>query len=73
MSCGSNDRRRTAVKAKEFMAHSNSHWGDEDREHHDDDDPEDQEELFETAKHLGWTPDDMQDRVAVIDRVAHDA
>ena len=45
------------------MAHSNSHWGDEDPEYHDDDDPESQEQLFETAKHLKWTPDVMQDKV----------
>jgi hypothetical protein len=45
------------------MAHSKSHWGDEDPECHGDDSPESQEELFETAKHLGWTPADMQDSV----------
>ena len=46
------------------MAHSDSHYGDEDPEvREDEDDLEYQEDLFETAKHLGWTPDDMQDKV----------
>jgi hypothetical protein len=36
-----------------------THYGDEDPEFPE---VEDEEELFETAKHLGWTPDDMHDK-----------
>ena len=44
------------------MADNDGHYGDEDPEYHDDDDPEDQDELFESATYLGWTPDNIQDK-----------
>ena len=43
------------------MADNTSHYGDDDPEHHDDDLPDYQEQLFETASYLGWTPDSMHD------------
>jgi hypothetical protein len=42
---------------------SKTHYGDEDSDSMDDPDPESEQELFETAKHLGWNPDEMADKV----------
>jgi hypothetical protein len=42
---------------------SKTHYGDEDPGPTNDADPESEQELFETAKHLGWNPDDMSDKV----------
>ncbi len=41
----------------------NTHYGDEDLEFKEDTDPEDDKELFEAAKYLGWKPSEMRDRV----------
>jgi hypothetical protein len=40
----------------------NTHYGDEDPELKDDTDPEFELELFQTARFLGWKPDEMKDR-----------
>lgn len=39
-----------------------SHYGDEDPQCQGDSDSANEEELFETAKHMGMAPDDMRDR-----------
>jgi hypothetical protein len=41
---------------------SKTHYGDEDPDVTDATGPESEQELFETAKHLGWNPDDMRDK-----------
>jgi hypothetical protein len=38
-----------------------THYGDEDPECLEQTSPEQEAELFETAKHLGWKPSDMKD------------
>jgi hypothetical protein len=44
------------------MPHKETHYGDEDPEFKDVSDAESEEEMFETAKFLGWSPEDMRDK-----------